>query len=373
MTGHIYIYGEIGKQVTLDTVLKEITSKATDYVVHIHSPGGDVFEGYAIHNAIKNTGKEIEVRIEGTCASIAMSIASTASPGKLFANTKSNLMVHNPTFQNISGSSKDLRNAAGLLEQIKSQFLKEWQARTGLDQSKLSQMYDNETWLTPEQALELGFIDGVREIMKAVASADLKKFNHMQDKKTLIGKIEAAINNFFSPKNATDTLADGTVVNVPEEGDWVGKQVTLEDGTPLPPGEHQLASGKVIVIDDSGNVAEVREMEAKKEEEPTNDEDMKLKAELQTANAKIKELESALEARNAAATKAEAKAKTFETKLNVDMKALQEELNKIKTTTVGDDAPIDKGVKNTLAAKTEETVQDPMQKFFGQIIIDPRK
>jgi len=177
VTQEIFIYGEVGKQVTLDTVLAKITPKATEYIVYIHSPGGDVFEGFAIYNALKNTGKEIEVRIVGQCASIATSIASAASPGRLFMNEKGSFMIHNPSFMQISGESKDLRNAAELLDQIKSQFLKEWSSRTGLSSEQLSKMYDAETFLTPMQAKEMGFVDEVKEELKAVAKADFKKYH----------------------------------------------------------------------------------------------------------------------------------------------------------------------------------------------------
>jgi ATP-dependent protease ClpP protease subunit len=382
VVSHIYIYGEIGKQVTLDTVLKEITPKASEYIVHIHSPGGDVFEGYAIHNALKNTGKEIEVRIEGTCASIAMSIASVATNGRLFANTKSNLMVHNPTFQNISGGSKDLRNAAGLLDQIKSQFLKEWGTRTGLDQGQLSQMYDTETWMTPEQALELGFIDGVSDVLKAVAKADYQKYKHMKDKNTIIAFAQDFMKKVTSllsedkpeekPKAAVLTLTDGTQINAPDE-DWTGKPVTTADGAPLPPGDYTLEGGATFSVDENGNATSSPvEVEAKAEQ----DNDMKLKEENEALKARVAELESALTARNDAAAKLEtdkvkleAKAKGLEDALNVKVKALTDELNKFKETTVGDTTAPAKAI-NTPAASQQ--VIDPMQKFFQQVTQDRR-
>ena len=368
MTKDIYIYGEIGKQVTLDTVLKEISPKASSYIVHIISNGGDVFEGYAIYNALKNTGKEITVHIEGVCASIATLIASVAPKGKIFMNDKAQFMIHNPTVSSTSGDSRDLRNVAAQLDRIKSQLIDSWVGRTSLSKQQLSEMYDNETWLMPMQAKELGFVDDVQEVLKAVASADYKKFKLMEDKKTLIGRIEKLINGFFTPKNATETLADGTVVIVPDDDDWVGKNITLEDGTALPPGEHALASGVIVVIGEDGMIAEKREPEA---EDKNQNEDMKLKEENEALKARIAELESAIESRNEAAEKAEAKARTFENKLNVDLKAVQDELAKIKNTTVGDPTPVDQGVK--LPFKKDASIEDPMQKFFGQVIIEPRK
>ena len=376
---HLYIYGEIGRQVTLDSVIKEISPKDSSYVVHIHSPGGDVFEGYAIHNAIKNTGKEIEVRIEGTCASIAMSIASVASPGKLFANTKSNLMVHNPTFQNISGGSKDLRNAAGLLDQIKSQFLTEWGSRTGLDQTALSQMYEQETWMTPEEALKLGFIDGVEEVLKAVAKADYLKYKTMKDKNTILAFAEDFMNkvkSVWSPKAATLTLQDGTQINAPDE-DWAGQPVTTADGAALAPGTYTLEGGATFTIDESGNATgSPQEASATTEQEPEND--MKLKEENDQLKSRVAELESALQARNDATAKLEeakvkleAKAKGLEDTLNVKVKALQDELRKFQETTVGDTTPPAKAINQPVNG--QPVVVDPMQKFFQQVIIDPRK
>lgn len=364
----------MGKQVTLDTVLKEITPKATSYVVHIHSPGGDVFEGYAIYNALKNTGKEIEMRIEGTCASIAMSILTAASPGKIFSNRQSQLMVHNPRFENISGEQKDLLNAAALLGQIKEKFIKEWQSRTGLTADQISEMYDRTTWMTPEEAEQLGFVDEVHDVLKAVARADYKKYQDMNDKKTILGAIEeftAKIKAIWSPKaEVTDTLADGTVIKVQsDDGDWTGKPATYEDGSPIPPGTYELNGGRTLTIGENSVVETVTEAEPEQKAEPEND--MKLKEENESLKARVAELESALQARNDVAAKLEAKASELETKLNVKVKALSDELEKFKNTTVGDTTPPAKAI-NQPAANTP-VVNDPMKQLFGQLIIDPRK
>ena len=164
MVQDVFIYGEIGKQVTLDTVLEKITPKATGYTVHIISNGGDVFEGYAIYNALKNTGKEITVFIEGVCASIATLIASVAPKGKVLMNDKAQFMIHNPRVSNTSGDSKDLRNVAGQLDRIKAQLIDSWVGRTSLSREQLSEMYDNETWLTPEQAETFGFVESRKSL-----------------------------------------------------------------------------------------------------------------------------------------------------------------------------------------------------------------
>jgi ATP-dependent protease ClpP protease subunit len=368
----------VGQQVTLETVLKKITPSAENYVVHIHSRGGDVFEGFAIFNALKNTGKEIEVRIEGVCASIAASIASVASPGKLFMNSKGSFMIHNPSFDKISGQSKDLRNAADLLDQIRALFLKEWTARTGLKPDQLAAMYDKETWLGPDEAKQMGFVDEVEEVLKAVAKADYQKYKKMKDKNTILAFAEDFMNkvkSLWTPVAATMTLDDGTQIQTPDE-DWAGQPVTTADGAPLPPGNYTLEGGATFTIDENGNATSspqepaTASAEPPKTDEPEND--MKLKEENDQLKARVAELESALQARNDATakleennTKLQAKAKTLEETLNVKVKALTDELQKFKETTVGDSALPAKGIN--APAANQPVIVDPMQKFFQQV------
>lgn len=375
MTGHIYIYGEVGKQVTLESVLKSIKPSNEDYVVHIHSPGGDVFEGFAIYNALKNTGKEIEVWVEGQCASIAMSIASAASPGKLFSNERGSLMIHNPSFQNISGQSKDLRNAADLLDQIKSQFLREWQSRTGLKPEQLSEMYNTETWMTPEQAKDLGFVDDVKPMLKAVACADIKRYHDMkqsQDKSKILAMIEglgkAITSAFSSPKALTNTLADGTTqveIAVEEGEDWVGKSITYADGTPLPPGEYTLASGETVTVGENSTIAQKTTPES--EDMKTKEELAAKQQELDAAKAKIAELESALTSRNDAAAKAEAKIVAMSKETDEKLKKLSAELEAIKTQAMGDQTPPQMPTKPISKDGMPEP-NDPIRLKFREII-----
>jgi len=373
VVGHIYIYGEVGKQVTLDTVLKEISPKNDSYIVHIISPGGDVFEGYAIYNAIKNTGKNITVHIEGVCASIATLIAAAGS--RIIMNEKSQFMIHNPKVTSVSGDHKELRNVAAQLERIKTQLIDSWLGRTSLSKEQLSAMYDNTTWLNPEEAKNLGFVDDVQEVLKAVASADIKYYKHMEDKKSILKNITGMLQQLFGneaePKNMTDTLADGKAITIQsEDGDWVGKKVTLEDGSPLPAGEHTLASGRTITVDDAGTIASVKEPEAKQEEEPENTQEMEALKKLEAAEARIKELESALEAQSATASKAEAKAKSFENKLNIELPTLKAEIDKLKNTTVGDTSAPAKATK--LPFEGQPQGKDPLAEFFKNKVRDVR-
>lgn len=380
-SNHIWIYGIIGdkpanareKYYSFDDFRAEFDPDASDYVVHIFSPGGDVFQGFAIHNALSNTGKKIRVEVNGVCASIATLIAGTADPGQLVMNETGQWLVHNPSFNNISGDADTLRTGAAQLDQIKTLLINSYRKRTKMAETALWEILNAGKPMTARQAQQLGFVDEVMEDMKAVAYADLKFLEDMENNIVL-----QAIDNLSkrlvalikSPRNMSVTLSDGTVLMVQsEDGEWVGKQVATEQGTPLEPGEYPLSDGRILVVGEQSTISEVKEAQAKTEEEP---EDMKAKEELEKAQARIKELESALEARNTAETEAKAqveaeraKVTTLENKMNTEIKNLQSELEKIKNITAGDDSKPDLGVKKGLN-DGQPKVSDPMQEWFKQ-------
>lgn len=361
MTGDIRIYGEVGKHVTFQNVMAAIDPKKFDsYDVHIMSPGGDVFDGYAIYNALKNTGKPITVYIEGLCASIATLIA--AAGDKIIMNKQSQFMIHNPMISGTNGDATDLRNVADQLDKIKTQLIDVYQKRTNLSMDQLWAMYDKETWLTPEQAKEMGFVDEVAESLKAVATAKFKPVNKMKDTIiNLLTRVTNLLKEGGDVKNQIpETLQDGTtVVVLSEDGDFTGKQIVYEDGTALPDGNYTLASGKILVVS-SGVITEVQDapMEDKAEKPDALAE---ATAKLEAANAEIANLKSALEARNTTAVQAEAKAKKFENMV----KTVQTELEKIKNTSVGGDTAPDKGIKKNPNTGQGE-FYDPMGEMFKQ-------
>jgi ATP-dependent protease ClpP protease subunit len=374
MTGQIYIYGVIGKSTTFDSVIKQIDAKYDSYDVHIISEGGDVFEGYAIYNALKNTGKTITVYIEGLCASIATLIAGAGD--KIIMNEKSQFMIHNPLVRDTSGDANDLRNVADQLDKIKTQLIDVYQSRTGLPQAQLWEMYDNETWLLPDQAKAMGFVDEVRDSLKAVALANIQNFKKME-KQNKFESIVSSLRKFFNDEGVKtnqipETLQDGTTVIVlSEDGNFTGKQVVKEDGTPLAAGNYTLSSGKILVVADGGVITEVQDGSAPPANDAPPAQDAavaELTAKLEALTKENAELKSAIEARNEAESKAVARANKFENKL-IQVEA---ELKKLETESVGgSDAP-DKGVKKQ-PDMPDMATYDPMGDEMLKIINRQRK
>jgi ATP-dependent protease ClpP protease subunit len=371
MTGHIFIYGEIGTgmgQISVNTVKNQLSKEYSDYVLHIISPGGDVFQGFGIYNILKNTGKKIITHVEGQTASIATLVAFAGE--KIVMNRTAEFMIHNPYITDLKGDSRDLRNVAGQLDNIKALLLdvsSRRAARNGkpISNEQLSQLYDNETWLTSEEAVnKYGFVDEVTDAIKAVAKVNLNALK-MEQKETWLQK---AIKNLIGLKKFRnefkETLQDGTVVVVmSDDGDWTSKQVITEAGEPLAPGDYTLASGKVISVGDNSTISEVKDAPAAAAETP---EDM----------SKIKELQDQLAAANTAREAAEAKVTEMATaqqaataKVEARFKALEDKLKKEEdelNKPVGEKPPVGRGP--ILASVKNLDEYDPMGEFAVEIL-----
>ena len=343
--GDIIIYGPIGterNEVSVQNVRAQLEANKDEkeIVVHLVSPGGDVFEGYAIYNALKNSGKKIITHIEGVCASIATLIAGAGE--KIIMNRTAQFMVHNPSVQNLTGTadSKRLIGVAKQLEQIKTLLIDVYERRTNLSKEKLWELYDNETWLTSAQAQEMGFVDESVDAIKAVAKVNLKNISAHMETTQKQGLVERLLNFLFQKvKNEySETLADGKIVVImSEDGDFTGKQILFDDGSPVPAGEHTLASGKTLVVDDNSTITEVKEAEVADNSQIEND--MEKDKEIENLKAKLAEAHARVVAEVATAKASQTK---FENRITEVEKALieaKEQLNK----TVGDTTPPGKG------------------------------
>lgn len=146
--------------------------KAKVLNVEINSPGGDVFAGLAIYNALRASGKEIVVKVMGVAASAASLIAMAGDKRVMPKN--SFMMVHNP-WSFAMGNAEELRQTADTLDKIGGSLLATYAARTGLPDDELSAMLATDTWLSADEALEKGFATEVVEDIEAKASFDMAR------------------------------------------------------------------------------------------------------------------------------------------------------------------------------------------------------
>ena len=176
----IHIYGDITSWEFLESDVSSYTlSKELDALdvgtinVCINSYGGEVAEGLAIFNALKRHKAKIKTFCDGFACSIA-SVVFMAGDERIMANA-SLLFVHNAW--NIAvGNSTQMKKAADDLEIVNQASVNAYMEAVNVEAPKLKEMLDAETWILPQDALNMGFATMViNDSSSKNASQSIKK------------------------------------------------------------------------------------------------------------------------------------------------------------------------------------------------------
>lgn len=175
-TAEIFIYDFIGEDFWSEGVtaknfidsLDQVTAK--NISLRINSPGGSVFDGWAIYNALKRHPAKVTSYVDGLAASIASVIALSGDHIHMAANSL--FMIHNPS-ATASGDAEKMRKTADILDKVRDNLVSTYQTRTNMSEADLIAAMDAETWFTAEEALDLGFVDSIDEAIKMAAHFDM--------------------------------------------------------------------------------------------------------------------------------------------------------------------------------------------------------
>jgi ATP-dependent Clp endopeptidase proteolytic subunit ClpP len=173
----ISIYDEIGMWgVSASAFMRDLKSlgELDEINLSIHSPGGDVLDGWAIYNALKNNKAKVTARVEGLAASMASVILMAADEIEIPENAY--VMIHNPWGVAI-GDAEELRDTAELLDKLGNGLVNAYASRTGNDEDEIREMMSAETWMDGKEAVERGFADTLLNGVALSARAfDTRKF-----------------------------------------------------------------------------------------------------------------------------------------------------------------------------------------------------
>lgn len=178
----IRIYDEIGGWgISARQFAEELTAlgNISSINLHIHSPGGSVFDGIAIYNLLKNHTASKTVYIDGLAASMASVIAMVGNPIIMPENAM--MMIHRP-WGIAGGDAEDMRDYAALLEKLETVMIPAYAEKTGKTTEEIAAMLAAETWMSGSECVEMGFADKVLSPVKAMAqiqSKRLEEFNNM--------------------------------------------------------------------------------------------------------------------------------------------------------------------------------------------------
>ena len=180
-TAEISIYDEIGgwgisaQQFAKD--FKALGNNLKQINLHIHSPGGDVFDGIAIYNLLKNHPANVTVYIDGLAASMASVIAMAGNEVIMPENA---MMIHKP-WGIQGGDAEDMRKYADLLDKVENTLIPAYANKTGKSPEELAEMLSAETWLNGKECVEQGFADKLAEPLVAMASIKSRKLEDFEN------------------------------------------------------------------------------------------------------------------------------------------------------------------------------------------------
>lgn len=160
----LLLYGDIGEEgVTSAQIGRELLQIAKAHRridVRINSNGGEVYEGIAIFNALRNSTANIHIYVDGVAASMASVIALCGKPVEMSKYAR--LMLHSVS-GGCYGNKHDLRAMLAEIEGLEDTLCQMYAQRMHIDEDEIKARYfdGQDHWLTAEEALGLGLIDGI--------------------------------------------------------------------------------------------------------------------------------------------------------------------------------------------------------------------
>jgi ATP-dependent protease ClpP protease subunit len=206
----LLVYDVIGENfwdgggVTVQSVADAIKSAGNfdRIALRVNSPGGSCFEGVAIYNLIRGQGKPVDVYVDGLAASAAATIAMCGD--KVSVGVGAMIMVHNAA-SFMYGDANAMRKEADVLDKVSQTVGEIYAKKSGKTSEKIKSLMDAETWMSAQEAIDLGFADELlnqdeetsSQSSQLAKSFNLKHYKHAPDE----------LRNGHKPRNAAAQCA----------------------------------------------------------------------------------------------------------------------------------------------------------------------
>ncbi|MCT7307948.1 head maturation protease, ClpP-related [Ralstonia wenshanensis] len=170
--------------------LDALAKDADEILVAVNSGGGDVFDGFAIYNALRRYSGKVTARVDGIAASAASLVVMAGDTIVMPENAM--MMIHN-AWTIAAGDAAQMRKTAELLDKTRDGIVAAYRNKCGLTDDEIVAMMDAETWMTASEAKERGFADQIEAPVKLQASVRteelLARFEHTPE--ALLKALEA--------------------------------------------------------------------------------------------------------------------------------------------------------------------------------------
>lgn len=180
MVKRIRIDGVIGQgdgQISAEMIRDQLPANGTEPIrVSIHSEGGSVFEGFAVHDLFAEYKGRKTIAVESTAFSIASFVVMAFDEIEMSPNAY--LMLHNPRV-GIEGDDDELAASAGMISKLKANMIEAYAARSGKTNEDITAILKAETYMNATDAVANGFADRISgKPVQARAFAKLDMMPH---------------------------------------------------------------------------------------------------------------------------------------------------------------------------------------------------
>ena len=245
-SAEIFIYDYIGmgeegiRAKDFVAELTELENRFPIINIRINSGGGSMMEGIPIYNFIKKSKAHVNIYIDGIAASMAAVIAMAGK--KIYMASNARLMTHEPS-NIVAGNSKDLREAADLMDSMRSDVADVLCARSGKDKKYVLDKWllaGTDKWFTAAEALAENLIDEIYD------AGEQSPKNHIAIENLVAHYQPTLESKFFNQPNPTmkKVIAALNASNVVKLPDTATEELVAEGLTTL---SNQLSNKDQII------------------------------------------------------------------------------------------------------------------------------
>jgi len=130
--------------------------------LYINSPGGSITDGMAIYDTINYIKSPVSTMCVGLAASMGAVLLACGTKGKRFATPNAEIMIHQPLIRGgLSGQTTEIKIHAEHMMRTREKLNKILSEKTGQPLEKINDDTERDNFMTAEEALKYGIIDGI--------------------------------------------------------------------------------------------------------------------------------------------------------------------------------------------------------------------
>ena len=134
---------------------------------YINSPGGSITDGMAIFDTMNYIKCPVTTICIGMAASMGAFLLAAGTKGKRYATPNAEIMIHQPLISGgLSGQTTEIKIHAEHLVRTREKLNRILSERTGKSLEQIEKDTERDNFMTAEQALEYGLIDGIMDVRK---------------------------------------------------------------------------------------------------------------------------------------------------------------------------------------------------------------